>query len=82
MCDVMNSVPGGTCLTESTRLRKPITDFAIHPDNGTLYVMERPNYPYETRIQMYDVTGPTAVSQGTLREWPGRSPDTLEFFPR
>jgi hypothetical protein len=77
---VLEPRDGGTCLTDWNATKKPIVDFDIHPDNGTLYVLEQADSPNERKLQAYDVTGPTAVSQGILQDWTGKQ-DTIEFFP-
>jgi hypothetical protein len=77
MCDLINAIPGGTCTTSSAGLNKPIIDFAIHPINGNLYVLEKADSPNKRRIQVY---APTGVSQGILRVF-GEQRNTIEFFP-
>ena len=78
MCDLVN--PGGTCTTDWDWTKKPILDFAIHPVNGNLYVLETAASPNQSRVQVYDVTGPTAVSLGILTEFvPKRK--VIEFLP-
>jgi hypothetical protein len=74
MCDVVNTTPGSTCTTGTT---KPILDFAIHPTDGTLYVLEKVPSPLWARLQVYSGSG---ASLGVLREWT-EAKYKLEFFP-
>jgi hypothetical protein len=76
MCDLMAQ----PC--SSTPSEKPIVDFAIHPLNGNLYVLERDvpydvGHPNRRTIEVYDPQGTSlgVIHQGTAVR------HTIEFFP-
>jgi hypothetical protein len=71
MCDLLPQ----PC--SSTPIEKPIIDFAIHPLNGNLYVLERDNSPYQRKLEVYD---PAGTSLGVLHQWTDQR-HSLEFFP-